>query len=273
MNSGLASDAYAEYYVERRGCSTMWAESNAWFATYAGGLARVPTRVLSVGSGAGDVDLAWSRVLWGAEEVGGTGRSYVCLEPSEEHFALLEEGTKDESAFECKRTTFEALEGDEGEFDLILFVHSAQWLGDFEASMARARAMLAPGGAVVVCLQGEHGVPLLRECAERFRSAQKMPILTAENAFKRLERAGIAARLEVIPARVDVTEVLAGSMRGRALLSFFINYDVSDADQDEIEPLVGIIEAHADAQDASGKRWMREDIGMIVCYGNDATGS
>lgn len=182
-----------------------------------------PLRVLGVGCGGGDVDVAVARSL--AAEV--DELVYVGVDPNPSQCAAIERFFAESDIpgvrLEVEVETFEDLVTS-GSFDVVHFVHSLYYMPDPAVALARARRMLAPGGELVVvqapCEElNELSVRFYDKCYER-------PTLFADEIAELLGRWKWSFERTRLDARVDVTALVDGEPEvGAALRDFIIQFD------------------------------------------------
>lgn len=183
-----------------------------------------PIRVLGVGCGAGEVDVAVARELGSDAET----LVYVGVDPNRAQSASFERtfeaadipGVRVEVAVEA----FEDFEFPES-FDLIHFVHSLYYMPDPAEALVRARSSLAPEGRLLFV-----HAPLeeLNDLAVRFYDkSYARPTLFANDFSKLLESWNWSFERTRLDARVDVTPFIDNEREtGAALRDFIVQVNV-----------------------------------------------
>lgn len=176
---------------------------SAWLAGRVAARAGGPTRVLSIGAGDGAVDAVVARVLTAS----GCPVRYQAVEPhpgSAQRWAAAMRAVPGVRA-RVQQATFEgAALPDEGGFDVVLFVHSLYYVPDLAGALARAHALLAPGGELVVLHAPREGLNELVTLLAPPSSGH--PQWFAEQVAAALTALGLPAVRSRLSARLDLTE-------------------------------------------------------------------
>lgn len=204
---------------------------------------RSELKILSVGSGEGEVDRDWIAHL---EKKGFAIRKYVAVEPLENHIAPLRAHLESElpaDVIEIRQQRIEDLALDE-KFDLIHAVHVVHWLQQPERVLADLSRSCSAGGKMIVILQSDRGVPRLYD---RFRDvkSRRDGTLTAEVLCEQLRDVNLRFSCDYVPAELDVTEIVAGNETGKDLLRFLMSNDLSSVDARRFRDMCSYVESIA----------------------------
>lgn len=231
----LSPERYAALYALRKAASTQTAHTIGWLCARAPALAghRRTCRVLSLGTGEGDVDLA----LLDAFGAVGVEAHVTALEPSAPQRARLARRLADRPApcrVTVQPTRFEDFAAC-GTWDLVLICQSAYYLDAtaLPALLHRAWARVAAGGSLVIAHQSARGVPEVQaRHLPRLRGTWDH-VLNGDDLHQLLVR---DRRIPYRPARdrhavdasLDLRRCLdPGSAEGLDILSFCLECDLS----------------------------------------------
>jgi len=184
-----------------------------------------PVRVLGIGCGAGEVDVAVARELGSDTE----SLEYVGVDPNPSQAASFKEAFADAEIpgvrVEVEIESFEDFHSAES-FDLVHFVHSLYYMSDPAEALERARSSLAADGRLIFV-----HTPLeeLNDLAVRFYDKNyARPTLFSHDFSRLLESWNWRFERTRLDARVDVTPFIGGEPEsGAALRDFIVQVDVA----------------------------------------------
>lgn len=176
--------------------------------------------ILSIGCGSGILDGPLVERL-------GPGRTlrYVGLEPNVTQARIFDRRLADlpvDSTVIVGR--FEDHAPDE-RFDLVQLIHSHYYLDDVPRALDEARALLKPGGRLVIGAAPRGALNRLSELFWPDRGADGLWF--SEQLESHLTEQGVDALRRRIEGRLDVTECFEGTPRGRAIRDFIVHADTS----------------------------------------------
>lgn len=182
-----------------------------------------PLRVLGIGCGAGEVDLA----LAGSLAASSGELVYVGVDPNRAQCEATEEMFADADLprvrLDVAVETFDDFEAEQ-RFDVVHFVHSLYYMPDPAAALERARRLLGPGGELVIVQAPREE---LNELAVRFYDkSYARPTLFAGDVAELLTGWEWDFERDRIDARVDVTALDGDAEVGDALRDFIAQIDV-----------------------------------------------
>jgi len=181
-----------------------------------------PTRILSVGCGAGVMDQKITD-LFGQHA---RSLSLVGVDPNPKHTVAFEKLFSGKG-FEVEVHTgmFEGYNPDIG-FDLIYFVHCLYYFEHIETELRKAAGMLTPGGELVI-LQAPNEA--LNHLADRTWKKQfNRSAWYSDDVLSVLEKLGLEVSSTRLDARVDVTECLQpDSDLGSDILDFIVQAETA----------------------------------------------
>ncbi len=236
----LSPDAYARCFQTFRRVSSEWRSMLHWVRDRL--VRRLPRQesfaILSVGTGSGDFDFQFIRLIRAKVK----DLHYVAEEPNKvfsrrlqtwvcaHHFRHVQ--------FDLEPVPFEDLHAP-GQFDLVHFSHVLYYLPDRAAALSHALELIHDDGQVLIFHQTPRGIHQLQR---RFLAAVKgddREMFSSLDLQELLDRRQIFYRLEVIPARVEVTECFQpGSAAGDDLLSFFLESDLRGVAPPRKQPIL-----------------------------------
>lgn len=286
--SPLSTEMYAEFYALRKRASTMTAAAIKWLTTElparlpalsqdSGGADSgspviaepTPFRVLSIGSGSGELDLEVLQMLR-ARLSPRRPLIYQALEPNPVHYneclhALGPFSGHDATTVEVLPLPFAAPGGfaSQERYDLVLFIHVLYYFPKLIDCLAHALGMLAPSGRVVIVHQTEVGIPELQEAHMMDLRGNREQILTTAQVRSQMHEAGLRHDYEEVEAHLDVSECLRGSEDGLKILSFCMECDLRSLDEARRDGLLASLRARVQLSPA-GAAQLREPIGLFI---------
>ena len=269
------SDGYADGYLLRRQASTMSKVTAEWFDDNAERLlrgasgpgARRAFSMLSVGSGDGELDLDLLGRLFPAGAARPARLRYVAVEPSRLHRERLlaraeREGAGLVTEVVAREEPFSPRALEPERFDLIVMLHVLYYIAPREPAIRHARALLAPGGCLVIVQQTATGIPELQAEFLGPLKGSTAELYTSDDVLRLLRDAGIPHEHEERDAHLDVTECLAQTEVGSRILSFCMEADVTAAPPALRAALLRALASRACPVD--GRSTLREPLGFIV---------
>jgi SAM-dependent methyltransferase len=224
----LSDEAYARCFREfRRDCKE-WRAMLSWTRDRL--LKDLPAKeklaVLSVGSGNGDFDFRFVRILLAKIKA----LEYVMVEPNEVHCQLLRErfvgGVFPQANFEIDPMPFEEF-AITRPFDLVLFTHCLYYIPDRRQAILHAMEAIEDDGLVLIFHQTPLGIHQVQQEFLRRVKGYSGEMFTSRDIQELLDRLEIPYRLEVLDSFLDVTACFhPDSPRGVNLLCFFLESDV-----------------------------------------------
>ena len=184
-----------------------------------------PVRVLGIGCGAGEVDVAVARGLGSDAET----LEYVGVDPNRSQADSFKEAFAEAELpgvrVEVEIGPFEDFRSAE-DFDLVHFVHSLYYMPDPAEALKRARSSLAADGKLIFV-----HAPLeeLNDLAVRFYDKNyERPTLFANDFSRLLESWNWSFERTRLEARIDVTPFIEDEPgSGAALRDFIVQVDVA----------------------------------------------
>lgn len=232
-----------------------------WFKNHAGPqLPADQASVLSIGCGAGDLDLK----ILAVSKARAANVTYVGLEPDcrqvERFKSRMAAGNDPRVQIEAHRTFFEDFT-DPRRFDLILMVHSLYYMGDPAQVLAKALGLLNETGRLVVLIASDDR---LNELASSFWARDNSgSTWFSEDLRQHLTEQGIAFECQRIAARLDTTSCCEpGSEEGARIADF-----LAQAPTNELPPrLRQMIFSYLEATscDDGGRRWLPHNVNAFT---------
>lgn len=224
----LSDEAYARCFREfRRDCKE-WRAMLGW--TQDRLLKNLPAKerlaVLSVGSGNGDFDFRFIKILLKKIKT----LEYVMVEPNEVHCRLLRERFVDE-VFPQVNFGIDPIPFEEfaipRPFDLVLFTHCLYYIQDRRRAILHAMETIEDDGLVLIFHQTPLGIhQVQQEFLKRVKDYDD-EMFNSRDIQDLLDSLEIPYRLEVLDSFLDVTDCFnTNSQRGANLLCFFLESDV-----------------------------------------------
>ena len=238
IERGFTAERYVDAHEALRRNSNQRRQIFEWFQNTgmldAGSDKLVPS-VLSVGSGAGDIDCGLIDHLEGR----GGPFAYDAVDPNAKALSRFRDrcGEMDYSVanrvwlYECGFEQFEAGHG----YDLIHIVHSIYGIGDLGGMMQKAFRLLGTGGTMGVMCSTDEGINRFKrqvfEVIDLPDRAGRVREHALVEALSKLE--GAALECEIVPSEIDVTGCMEGTPDGDLLMSFFLQCDFASLEGGE----------------------------------------
>lgn len=227
----LTDREYAECFDAFKKVSSEWMAMGEWLEKeFCPGLAERPSaRVLSVGSGTGDFDLALMRMLMTKI----SHISYVALDPNQEHNLIFYNRYKN-CGLELK--SFQIIPRPfgqdrlEGCFDLIHLTHCLYYIPDRRMAIRRAYELLSPGGFLLVFHQTTLGINEIQRAYMKRVKGDEKEMFSAHNIALIFEELGLKFNYDVLISDIDVTDCIDENETGRKILNFFLESDLEGID-------------------------------------------
>ena len=181
-----------------------------------------PTRILSVGCGAGVMDQKITD-LFGLHA---KSLALVGVDPNPKHTVAFE-NLFSSAGLEVEAHTgmFEDYKPDVS-FDLIHFVHCLYYFEHIEPELRKAAGMLTPGGALVILQAPNEDLNHLADRA--WKKQFDRSAWYSDDVLSVLEKLGLEVSSTRLDARVDVTECLQpGSELGVDILDFIVQAETA----------------------------------------------
>ncbi len=206
----LTDKEYAECFNAFKRVSSEWMAMGEWLEKeFIPCLAGRPSaRVLSVGSGTGDFDLALIRML--IEKI--SDISYVALDPNQEHNAIFshcyQDGGLGLKSFQIVPLPF-GQDSLKGSFDLIHLTHCLYYIPDRKAAIRRAYELLSSGGFLLVFHQTTLGINEIQRAYMKLMKGDETEMFSAH----------------------DIAILFEENETGRKILNFFLEFNLDSIDQ------------------------------------------
>ena len=237
-----SSTFYNDAYLVRRAASTMQSNAMAWLTKHASALLPSPNgepkRMLSIGCGSGELEMAF---LDGCPD--SLALDFLGLEPSDEmrseFGALIKERRNagrlgHNKSFALSDATFptsrNGLLESAAPYDIVFLGHVLYYFDDPAATIEKARKLTRAGGKVVVVHQSAQGIPELQLKLLPLLRGSTADMLSADDLVASLP-ASWGARVEEVPALLDISQVVAGTEAGRQLMASTLEVDLRTASQ------------------------------------------
>jgi SAM-dependent methyltransferase len=224
----LSDEAYARCFREfRRDCKE-WRAMLGWTQNrlLRDLSAKEKLAVLSVGSGNGDFDFRFIKIL--LEKI--KALEYVMVEPNDVHCRLLRKRFVGEAFpqvnFEIDPMPFEEF-AIARPFDLVLFTHCLYYIPDRQQAILHALEAIKDEGLVLIFHQTPLGIHQVQQEFLKRVKGYDGEMFNSQDLQDLLDRLEIPYRLEVLDSFLDVTDCFhTDSQRGANLLCFFLESDV-----------------------------------------------
>jgi SAM-dependent methyltransferase len=237
-------------------------------------------RVLSIGSGKGDLDVLLAAQIDHDEDVHVI--QWDAVEPNGEHLVDLHNNLKTISETTGASTrlfegTIESLTSSDSpiaksKYSIIHMIHCVHWFQDPVASLVKSRSLLAVGGKLLVYLQSDRGVPRLYGFMEKLKG-HGLASLTAEALCKSIQAHDDDFKLSMhhIPATLDVSDIISRSDTGYQILSFLLSCDLTTPLLKEDQRVKDLIHYIQDL--ANDQKQFNEPIGVIEIFASSSLSS
>eukprot|EP00164_Ancoracysta_twista_P019721 GFYU01034844.1.p1 GENE.GFYU01034844.1~~GFYU01034844.1.p1 ORF type:complete len:214 (+),score=65.47 GFYU01034844.1:2-643(+) len=146
-----------------------------------------------------------------------------------------------------------------GEFDFVFFLHCIHLFPAPVQAIVDARLVLNPKGVACVAIHVKEGVPELTERLFEGGTSYGQEYLTAEKLEERLKAEGMPVKTEILPSRVDVTEVLKKSDKGLGMYTFMLS--MREPTDDRIAVLK---EMSVEDPPQSDKWYLKEPVAIVT---------
>lgn len=255
----LKDDDYLRCHQAFRRASNEFAAIQNWAAT--SGILTFPQavrpRVLSVGCGAGEMDLAWMQHLIQKH----VAFDYVGIDPNGRSLgAFLAQAPS------CKEGQSHLLSAVQGRFEdfppaqpfhLVVFMHSLYHFADRPAALRHALSHLVPGGRLLIVMSDDDGLPRYKSAVyaqvEMPAQSQATPGSDLRLALRAL---AAQANIHTITSQIDTTHCLdSGDPEGEALLDFFFLCRTSFLGEEQRKVMLRELPQHCCKL---GDRWVME---------------
>ncbi|MEO0323067.1 MAG: class I SAM-dependent methyltransferase [Myxococcota bacterium] len=221
----LDEERFLETHVLYEGRSDQQGQILRWFADSVAPAVPEgrPYRVLSVGCGSGILDVPLARALAPRAEP----LRYVGVDPNvaecQAFSARFAEADLPGVEVTVRPCLFEELR-DPGPFDLVHIVHALYYVPSAAAFLEQARALLAPGGRLVVFHAPREEMNALAACF--YDKQYGRPTLFADEVAELCRRRDWEHHRGRVDARLDVTPLADGDAElGLALRDFIVQVD------------------------------------------------
>lgn len=265
---------YQSAFALRRSVSTMAEVAKRQLGSYALESAAIavaegrPIRILSIGCGDGDLDLAVLERLSGVADV-----DYLGVEVNATSANLFQQSIEafrnkfvGHLNFEIRAGSAEQLPDVGSGVDLVVMSHVLYYFAD-PVTLVRNylhRACRIDGRLVIVH-SGWGGIPQLMADVPGLT-----PFLHAEDIFGALATAGLRVQREVLPTELDVSDILEQSPRGWQILGFCIERDVLRLPAETQKRLLKALWSRCDIRE--DRAWLKEPLAFLTLR-NDLGGS
>lgn len=231
----LSDREYAECFNVFKGTSTEWNAILGWIekdflpAATPPGATKKPMEILSIGSGTGDFDLAFMKALQARIR----DISYTALDPNEEHNAVFSRKFRESGlnirSFRILPKPFRG-EGAEGPYDLIHMTHCLYYIPDRKEAIRQTFELLSPGGFLLIFHQTPIGINEIQREFMRRVKGNEAEMFSTRNIQKLFEELGIRFKFDILVSDLDVTDCIADNTRGKLLLNFLLESNLTDLD-------------------------------------------
>jgi len=254
VGRGFTAEDYVDSHEALRRSSNQKHQILDWFRNAglleAGSESVVPS-VLSVGSGAGDIDC----LLIEHFERRGVPFAYDALEPNGAALSVFRDRCGEMQPSMVNRVRlyacgFEHFAAGQA-YDLIHFVHAIYGIEDVHGMMNKAFGMLAPGGTLGVICSTDEGVNNFKrdvfEIIDLPGRAGRVREQALVSSLSEIE--GAALDFEIVPSEIDVTECLNSTPEGDLLMSFFLQADFAALETGEQIAVLQVLSEHVQERD------------------------
>lgn len=267
---------YAESYELRRRASTMTDVAVKWLSENIPLLikeklscSRQPENtfsILSVGCGAGELDLEVLKKLVGKREY---RIKYLGLEPNPihrnrfiENLANLSLG--EDACLSVQKNYFDTDKFDAPEqYDLVLLAHVLYYFSDPYEAIRLALRYTQKGGQVIIVHQTGTGIPQIQDLHMDDIKGNRSGMLTADEIKALLEQKTHPYQYYDTDAFLDVTECIRLSERGIKIMSFCMECDLCALEQEKISNIMESFKKFS-RKDEFGKVYLREPLGFFI---------
>jgi len=295
---------YAEAYTLRRESSTMQSNMEAWLKTQskhhlrslglegrnvmAGKSVQAidvmvsrPLRVLSIGCGGGELDLALIEGLADSfQNWGYTGIEYIGVEPSvalrsefaERVLTMKNMPFLSSVSMEFVDMTFDPYDVRmDHEADIVLLGHVLYYFENKGAALHSAMQLTRPGGKTLVIHQDAEGIPELQvELLPKLRSTMR-DMFTADD-IQELLQGELSEQVEgfqrhSVDAFLDISEIVQGTDDGMKIMSFCLEADHRTASSEVAQRSADAFKRLASAQAEPGRAggpFLKEPVSCFV---------
>jgi SAM-dependent methyltransferase len=263
IKRGFTAERYVDAHEALRRNSNQRRQIFEWFQNTGmleAGCDKVVPSVLSVGSGAGDIDCGLIDHL---ERRGGPF-AYDAVDPNSEALSRFRNrcGEMDYSVvnrvwlYECGFEQFEAGNG----YDLIHIVHSIYGIADVAGMMQKAFRLLGTGGTMGVMCSTDEGINRFKrrvfdviDLPDRAGRVREHALV---DALSRLE--GASLQFEIVPSEIDVTGCIEGTPDGDLLMSFFLQCEFESLEGGEQVAALQVLSEVA--QERDGRMFLNQPM-------------
>ncbi|OPY87054.1 MAG: hypothetical protein A4E71_01238 [Smithella sp. PtaU1.Bin162] len=238
----LSDREYAECFNVFKGISTEWTAIQDWLRdTF---LPSVPLKnsaaVLSVGSGTGDFDLALMKLL--REKI--PRIDYTALDPNKEHNRIFRNRYNNEgkclNSLKIIAQAF-GLEKIRGKFDIVHLTHCLYYIPDRRAALSHAWELLAQDGAILIFHQTALGINEIQKAFMKRVKGSEKEIFSTYDIIHLLNDMKIPYKHDILISDLDVTDCVEGNIKGRQLLSFLLEANCDEIDDDLKKEIITFI--------------------------------
>lgn len=220
----LSDREYAECFDTFKQISTEWDSKLKWlndefFPQH--GWTR-PLNILSVGSGTGDFDLQFMRLILQRCPI----NSYIAVDPNPDHNEGFQSGFSESGLaipdFRILPQAFPVQHIDM-QFDLVLLTHCLYYMPDRLGAIQSSLDILNDQGLVLVFHQTPRGINEIQRRFLKQAKGDESEMYSSRDIYQLLESISADFTFDIIDGMLDVSDLAAPeSRRGKHLLNFFL---------------------------------------------------
>jgi SAM-dependent methyltransferase len=256
---------YQTAYARRRAASTMTTTARDWLSARVArwrdeaSLRERRYRVLSVGCGDGDIDLAMLDALAARGPIDYVGLEIDARSAETFRCAIRQRAWAQSGAVRAHLVEERAEDHTpDARVDLVVFSHVLYYLDDPGAEVLRyLRDHCVAEGRAVIVHSAARGVPEVVSAVTGLP-----PLRCAEEIRDDLLQRGAKLDWEIAQTALDATEILAESEVGLEILGFCIERDVASLTPNERRCVLDAFASRCEARD--GTTWLPEELAFIT---------
>jgi SAM-dependent methyltransferase len=278
----LNHEKYATFYQLRNNASTVNYVTIQWFRDHLplilnevqGEFENNTLSVLSIGCGEGDIDIEIIKILYSNLNTQWNNLQYDAFEPNAFHKMCFLDKLKDQNFNGKVKVNIceESFSPNESKikksYDLILFIQVLYYFPDPFAAIKKAFMQTKLDGKVIIIHQSNIGIPELQEEYSLSLKGNKNEMLNTVDIRKTLHKNNniFDYCYQQKNAHLNITECLNQTEDGLKILSFCMECDLHDINQDQIAPLLQSLKNKSILKNK--KKYLYEPIGIFTLQKN-----